>query len=87
MSQVHSAVEEAADKSDRPPRFCSKMFVVRVYPLYCLRYCAGSQALAKDAYVAAPELSRYMVNFMPKHDELVPYVDRPYQGPPPFPFQ
>eukprot|EP00904_Undaria_pinnatifida_P013363 jgi/Undpi1/9157/HiC_scaffold_26.g11615.m1 len=45
------------------------------------------QALAKDAFVSVGELNRYLVNFSPKHHELVPYIDQPYSGPPPFPFQ
>lgn len=55
--------------------------------LRCLRFARAWQALSKDAFVSVSEMNRYMVNFAPKHDELVPFVDRPYMGPPPFPFQ
>lgn len=37
--------------------------------------------------MSVDELNRYMGNFAPRHNEMVPYVDQPYSGPPPFPFQ
>ena len=57
------------------------------YDSFSLFRASPSQALAKDAFVSVGELNRYMGNFAPRNNEMVPYVDRPYQGPPPFPFQ
>ncbi|CAM9395662.1 unnamed protein product [Scytosiphon promiscuus] len=80
--------------AEKPPSAFNDVFYERIHAVTGLAVAELKhlehhmlQALNKDAYVSVEELNRYMGNFAPRHQEMVPYVDQPYSGPPPFPFQ
>ncbi|CAB1118202.1 unnamed protein product [Ectocarpus sp. CCAP 1310/34] len=80
--------------AEKPPSVFNDIFYEKIHSVTGLAVAELKhlehhmlQALAKDAYVSVSELNRYMGNFAHRHNEMVPFIDRPYSGPPPFPFQ
>ncbi|CAM9380939.1 unnamed protein product [Ectocarpus sp. 12 AP-2014] len=80
--------------AEKPPSVFNDIFYEKIHSVTGLAVAELKhlehhmlQALAKDAYVSVRELNRYMGNFAHRHNEMVPFIDRPYSGPPPFPFQ